>query len=217
MMSFLSRRAYLLVALGLLLVAAVYGACTPGSDLTAAESDVVATLYDSDFNFGSVKTYALPDSIFRTISEDNGSGSDFLTREEELRILALIESNFEDRGYVKVDTNATPPPDFLVVVAAQVVDYWNLYSYNPWYPWWGYYWWYYPPSVGVSYAFSLGSLFVQMGEFAERSPGDSSTRTSYWMAGLNGVLNDTSSNRGSRLTSGINQMFEQSPYLKTDL
>jgi hypothetical protein len=216
-MSHLSRRVCLLVPVGLLLVAVVYGACTPGSEITAAESDVVATLYSSSFDFGSVKRYAMPDSIFRLVDEENGSDSDFLTREDEVRILAQIESSFEDRGYVKVDTNATPPPDFQVIVAAQAVDYWNLYTYNPWYGWWGYYWWYYPPATGVSYAYTIGSLFVQMGDFEERSPDDDATRTSYWWGAMNGVLNDTSSNREKRVTNGINQMFEQSPYLKTDL
>lgn len=216
-MSFLSRRAYLLAPIGLLLVVVTYGACTPGSEITAAESDVVVTTYDDDFNFGSVKTFAMPDSILLLTSGGSGSKGDWFSREEEVRILGQIESNFVARGYSKEDTNATPLPDFAVVVAAQATDYVNLYSYYPGYGWWGYYWWYYPPSVGASYAYTLGTLYVHMGDFAKPAPDDKSPEEAYWIGAMNGILNDNSSNRNNRLTSGINQIFEQSPYLKTDL
>jgi hypothetical protein len=220
MMSFLSRRTYLLVPLGLLLVACVYGACTPGSDITASESDVVVTLYDTDFDFGSVKYYAMPDTIVDLTPDGSQSGDGKLTEQDEQDILQLIRDNFANRGYVKVDTNDTQnPPQFAVVVSAQATDYWNLYSYYPWNPWgwWGYYWWYYPPTVGTSYAFTSGTLYVQMGDFEVFDPDADESKTGYWMGVQNGVLNDTSANLKRRVTDGINQMFDQSPYLKTDL
>jgi hypothetical protein len=56
-----------------------------------------------------------------------------------------------------------------------------------------------------------------MGVFEAPDPGDETPEEAHWIGTMNGVLNDTSSGRNSRLTSGINQMFEQSPYLKTSL
>lgn len=220
MQSSFIRRVYLLVPLALLLYAAVFGACTPGSEITAAESDVVVTLFDNEFNFGSVKYYAMPDTIVTLPADPDNPPDPVVSPEDEQKILELIRDQFADRGYVRVDTNDTQnPPQFSVVVSAQAVDNYSVYSYYPWYPWgwWGYYWWYYPPTVGVSYAFTLGTLFVQMGEFATFDPDDNESKKAYWMGVQNGVLNDTSANLERRFTNGITQMFEQSPYLETSL
>jgi hypothetical protein len=213
-------RRLLVAPLGLLVIAVLYGACTPGSDITASESDVVVTHYDTKYNFGSVKYYAMPDSIVDLTADPDDPGDPLISPDKEQEILSLIRSNFTDRGYVQVDTNdAVNPPQFAVIVAAQAVDNYSVYSYYPWYPWgwWGYYWWYYPPTVGVSYAYTLGTLFIQMGEFAPYDPDEDEPKTAYWMAAQNGVLNDSSSNLENRFTTGINQMFDQSPYLKTNL
>ena len=52
--------AMLLVALAAVLLAS----CTPESGLqTADDYDVVVTLYDKEADFGSVRTYLMPDSI----------------------------------------------------------------------------------------------------------------------------------------------------------
>lgn len=214
------RWLYVVVPLALMLFAGIYGACTPGSQITASQSDVIVTLYNNDFNFGSVKYYAMPDSIVLLTGDPDDPGDPLISPEGEQQILSLVESNFADRGYARVDTNdAVNPPQFAVVISAQAVDNYNLYSYYPYYPWgwWGYYWWYYPPSVGVSYSFTSGTLFIQMGPFASFDPDSSSAKSAYWMGIQNGVLNDTSSSLKSRFTNGINQMFEQSPYLKTSL
>jgi hypothetical protein len=216
MTSFLSRRAFLLVPLGLLLIAAVYGACTPGSEITVAESDVVLTLFDKDFNFGAVKTYAMPDSIYHFTGDPDTSGP---AGKYDQDMLALIESNFEKRGYTRVADPGTTTPDFSVVVAAVETETWNVYSYypwNPWYPWYPYWGWYYPPYYGTSYAFTLGTLIIQMGEFAENPPDDEAQKTAYWYAAANGVLDDTEKNLVRRFTDSINQAFDQSPYLKSE-
>jgi hypothetical protein len=181
---------------------------------------VVVTAYDSKFEFGSVKYYAMPDTVIDLTADPDKPGDPLISEENEQKILSLVMDQFADRGYVRVDTNdAVNPPEFAVIVSAQAVDNYNLYSYYPWYPYggWGYYWWYYPPTVGVSYAFTLGTLFIQMGEYASFDPDESESKAAYWMGVQNGVLNDTSSNLEQRFTNGIIQMFEQSPYLKTSL
>jgi hypothetical protein len=217
------RRMYAVVPTALLVCAALLGACTPGSEITASESDVVVTLFNSQFDFGSVKYYAMPDTVIDLTADPDDPGDPLIPADDEQKILDLVTDQFTRRGYTKVDTNNTQtPPQFLVIVSAQAVDNYSVYSYYPWYPWggWGYYWWYYPPSVGVSYAFTLGTLFIQMGDFAEFDPDDpdkNDPKSAYWMAAHNGVLNDSSGNVERRFTNGILQMFDQSPYLKTNL
>jgi len=208
---------YPLVPLALLLYAALYGACTPGNEITASESDVVVTHFDTKFDFGTVKYYSMPDTVIELTADPDKPGDPLLSEENEQKILALVEDEFLKRGYVKVDTNDTVnPPEFGVVVSAQAVDNYSIYSY-PSGCYWGYYCWYYPPTIGASYAFTLGTLFIQMGEFAHFDPDDSDSKTAYWMGAQNGVLNDTSANLERRFRDGIKQMFEQSPYLKTGL
>jgi hypothetical protein len=218
MKKLLKRRVHVLIPIAVLILAAVYlGACTPGSDITASESDVVVTVFDNKFNFGAVGTYAMPDSIFHLTDDPDNPDSDLISRKNDAEILALVESNFENRGYTKVDPGASP--DFQVLVAVTAVEVWGVYSYYPWYPWYpGYPWygWYYPPTVGASYQYTLGTLIIQMGEFFEEIPGEGETRTAYWMAAMNGVMDDTEQNRARRLTDGINQSFTQSPYLKSN-
>lgn len=201
-----------LVPLGLLAVSVIYGACTPGSELTAAESDIVITLYDTDFNFGSVKTFSMPDTIY-AITEESLKASE-IDYADQRAILDLVASKFEDRGYQLVDVAQSP--DFAVMLTEQQVDYWNLYSWVPWYPWYGGgWWWYYPPATGVSYAFSTGTLYVQMGDFDEAPSDPEKAPDAHWYASMNGITNDTKSNVRRRVTDSINQAFDQSPYLKT--
>jgi hypothetical protein len=220
MQTLFNRRLYLLAPLAVLLYTAIYGACTPGSDMTVSESDVVVTEYDTEFDFGSVKYYAMPDSVAALMLSPSYQVNPLLSPEQEQDIISLVRSNFSDRGYVRVDTNNTvTPPQFAVVVSAQVVSYWDLYSFRAWRPWgwWGWYWWFYPPTVEVEYSFSSGTIFVQMGEFAVLVPLVIEHKQAYWMGSQNGVLDDSSANVERRFSDGINQMFEQSPYLKTDL
>jgi len=217
MKKFITKRTYLLFPLGVLLVAAIMSACTPGSEITVAESDIVGTLYNNQYNFGAVTTYSLPDSIFHLTGDPDEPDSPLVSRDNDAAILALVEDNFQKRGYRKVDHTANP--DFQVLVAVQATEVWGVYSYYPWYPWYGgypWYGWYYPPSVGASYQYSLGTLFIQMGEFFDEIPGEGETRAAYWMSAINGVMDDTASNRQRRLTDGINQSFIQSPYLKSN-
>jgi hypothetical protein len=217
MKKFITRRTYLLFPVGVLLVAVYLVACTPGSEITVAESDIVGTLYNNKFNFGAVTTYAMPDSIFHLTGDPDVPDSPNISRDNDDAILALVESNFLTRGYTKVAPGANP--DFQVLVAVTATEVWGVYSYYPWTPWYpGYPWygWYYPPVVGASYQYTMGTLVIQMGEFFDEIPGEGTTISAYWMAAMNGIMDDTDANVQRRITDGINQSFIQSPYLKSN-
>lgn len=220
MQTFFDRRLYLSVPLAVLGYAVMYGACVPGPDMTESESDVVVTEYNTEFEFGSVKYYAMPDSIVALTGITGDRETPLLSLEQEQDILSLVRNNFSDRGYVRVDTdNTTTPPQFAVVVCVQAVSTWDLYAIRAWRPWewWRWYWWFYPPTVEVEYSFSSGTIYVQMGEFAVLDAMLIEDKQAYWMGSQNGVLDDSSANVERRYTDGINQIFEQSPYLETDL
>lgn len=213
--------------LGLIAVTAAaslhLAACTPNSGITVQESDVVATVYDKDVNFGAIKTFAMPDTIIHM----EGADSTLLTREADEEILALVAANFEARGYERVFEGAPNPPDVAVLCQATAGSYYSLYSSYPWYGWGGYYpgwgwgggWgWYYPPSWGVSYSYSLGTLIVTMGDPDEISDDpETPTVPAYWTGTINGILDDKTSSLRSRVGNAINQMFEQSPYLRSSV
>jgi hypothetical protein len=211
--------AVLLAALGLL---TALGACTPGTDITAAESDVIVTNYDQEFDFASLKTFAMRDTVAH-LTED-GTDDPNLSRDNDSLVVALVKENFEAVGYEWVDADSSstaPEPDFAVLIAATSTDFvntnWGCGGYWGGYPpGWGWGWPGYgcggPPTTSV--AFSTGTLIVAMidpdlvDDGAEDIPLP-------WDSEMNGVLNDTSASVRQRLTSGINQMFKQSPYLGT--
>jgi len=69
--------------------------------------------------------------------------------------------------------------------------------------WWG--WYCYPPVVGVS-SYGVGTVVLAM----DTTIGGNSEEPS-WTAFMRGLL--SSSSNSSRIISGINKAFEQSPYL----
>jgi len=204
----------IIFALVALLTAGAFAlnSCTPGSGVSVEESDVIVTLFNDTTDFGALNTYVLVDSIVH-VPEDNQN----LDRTHDDEIIDLVDSLLTRRGYTKTDTIATPNPDFYVLFYATAQQNWFLTGI---YPGGGWGWWGWPgggwgwPGYGASYAFTTGTLAVTL-----ISPGvaDSTTVTvPYWTATMNGVLNDTAAGVEARLERGINQMFEQSPYLQSD-
>ena len=103
----------LVSCVGLMLV---LSACEPDSGFnTVADYDVVVTLYDESFNFTSVETYFLPDTIIHLVEEGD---DDNISRDYDAFILNLIRENIEDLGYVEADTSVTDPDVYFLVDVA---------------------------------------------------------------------------------------------------
>jgi hypothetical protein len=222
-MNTIKRHARAVIALGFVAAAVttpmIFGACTPGSEITASESDIVLTLYDNEYNFAALDTFTMRlDSIIHIT--DTGEDDPSLSRDNDVAILAQIRTEFEDRGYTWVDPATIVDGseiDFAVLVGATTTSFYNIYS--TW-PCWGWSWycgggWYGGwPSTGVSYAYSTGTLITLMTDPDESVDPEDFVPTK-WQGAINGILNDTSSNVSQRLTRDIDQMFTQSPYLKS--
>ena len=220
----IKRHARALFALGLVAAAVatpmIFGACTPGNEITASESDVVITLYDNEYNFAALNNFTMRLDSVMHLTED-GSDDPSLSRDNDTAVLAQIRSNFEARGYTWVDPSTITDGseiDFAVLVGATSTSFYSIYS--AW-PCWGWSWycggggWYGGyPSTGVSYAYSTGTLITLMTDPDESVNPEEFVPTK-WQGAINGILNDTDSNIQQRLTRDIDQMFEQSPYLKS--
>jgi hypothetical protein len=105
------------------------------------------------------------------------------------------------------------------VVAAITTEtnvYWGYvwWGYWGWYPYWPVGWgassnWYYP-GYWYPYSYSTGTLMVGMVDGT--APAAEERVPLIWTAAVNGVLADASTNLAVA-TAGIDQAFQQSPYL----
>jgi len=212
--------------LKLLLVGALMSlgmiACYPDGGLESIEDyDVVITRYNPEYNFGSVKTYAMPDTVIHVMIDT--TADDILTRENDRLILDQVAANMERLEYQRIDVPGPndPQPDVVMIVFASASK-WQGYS---WYPgWWGY-WGYWPgwgpgypgygpgyPGAVVPYSFTTGSLFIEMVE-PDNIDDDLKSIPIEWAAGINGLLEGSSASTRARITSRIDQAFNQSAYL----
>lgn len=176
--------------------------CYPGDDITAADTDIVATFFDKEADFSTKLTFAIPDEIIRI--DENGDPINDPGVNDQLA-LNRIKSNLVQAGFTEITDpdSVTNVPDVLVIVFANQSTWVSGGCYSSWYSWYyPYYGWCYP----VYYTYDLGSLVIVMIDPAEQ-------KTALWVAALNGILEDTNAGIADRLTKGIDQAFTQSPYL----
>jgi hypothetical protein len=119
-------------------------------------------------------------------------------------ILNIIESNMSDLGWEKVDDPENAdlvlfPAVWSNTTVVYWYDYWCWYYY--YYCGWG---WYYPTYT----TYTTGTLVMTL------IPTDNSVEPYLaWTGAINGLM--SGSYDVSRVTKGINQAFQQSPYLDT--
>jgi hypothetical protein len=199
------------VALLIFAVPVAFYSCYPGEIDSVEEADMVVTLFDKEADFSAYKTYAMPDTIIHicdALSEDQGNCPSELKRTYDNLILDQVEDNLVKMGFTETDTaNA----DVFVVVAANATDMYG-YSYYGWY--WDYWYgwgggWYYPPTT-VYYEFTTGTLLINMFEKPDRN--QQQQINAVWVAAINGLIGE-GGNPQARLTTTINQAFDQSAYL----
>jgi len=199
--------------LGLVLTMA---GCIPNGPDYISDYDVVYTNYDKNFDFSGVHTYLLPDSVVHA-----GGGSADHTYDDQ--ILSTLETNLNNLGWTRLENSAGVKADVVVLATAQEVIYGSCAAYC-WYCDWGWYpgWGYYPPAWGPGWgwgyptdvicsSYNTGTLVVSI---TEPNQAHDNTLPIAWVGILNGLLEGSSASIGSRITTNINQMFVQSPYLK---
>ncbi len=197
--------------------------CYPDNDISVSQSDLVLTRYNDSVDFTKLSTYYMPDSIFPMV-DDTANIKPEANQQEYLNAIA---SNMEKMGYRRIDENdSTQTPDVLLIVSTIEIENISVGWWYPYYPGWGWDWWYwnpgwgwyYPPYYYPSYpyysSYKTGTLLMEMMNPQDYDiiDGDTVMRV-YWHGALNGVLEG--SDIKQRVLNGIDQIFEQSPEIKT--
>ena len=186
--------------------------CYPGGADFTEDYDVVYSNHRPSYDFQSQATYALPDKIVVDVEIDRGDTTYIYMKDIYAQpILERIKTNMASLGWTEVNIGGSP--DVLLMPAGTTTttffyDYWYCWWYGGWYGGWG---WYYPPYVTIS-SITTGSLIMTISDPMEETP-IGKTETA-WVAILNGVMSGTYN--VNRVLDGIDQAFQQSPYLKTN-
>jgi hypothetical protein len=188
--------------------------CYPEGPEYAEDMDLVFTTYDVDFNFGSKKTYAMPDKIVIGVDIDKSGDTTFNFMDQTFadQILAQIDNNMQAYGWNKTDI-ANDPDMLLMPAGTSSTTYYYSWWYDWWYYDWYYYWWgwYYPPYVTVS-SYTTGSLILVLTDPDEAQNNPLNKSSVSWISVSNGIL--TYNYNLSRVIDAINQSFDQSNYLR---
>ena len=195
---------------------ALLSSCTkdPINNLTEEESRIYITNRNSTADFSTYKTYSIPDSVY-VIDNNNFRGGQATTW--DLQALASVRNALESRGYVRVARSQSP--DLGVNISrmynttTNVVDlqnYWGGYGgyYDPFY--WGY--------GGYGYGYPSAYALVESTEAMvsveildlKNAPANRTINV-IW----NGLIRGSNVFTTTAVTTGVDALFQQSPYIKT--
>jgi predicted small lipoprotein YifL len=189
---------------GVAILAGLSG-CYPKGPVYYSDSDLTATNYDSGYLFGEDLTYALADSVIH-VTDNNPSVID---RKHDQTILNQIEFNMNSRGFQEVED----PFEADFIITSYI---WSTTTAGAVYPSWG---WYYPgygspyyPWGGYVYSYTVGTVLVDILNTSGIDVEEGFIPI-VWSGAINGAVSDSNSDTDKRIQNGINQCFEQSPYL----
>ena len=213
--------AFALVALPMLMLLS----CYPGEINNIEELDTVGTLYDPNNNYSAYKTYAMPDSVMAIDNRQNAGEEPPITPAFQALMLSTVESNMTKLNYQRVfpDTDPQADADVGVTVGIIISDQVVVSIGYPWYGYWGWYggWPGYGPGYGIgypgastAYKYESGTATIDMIDLKTPAPLDSLVN-GVWQGAINGLASSKQQVNQERIIGGINQAFDQSPYLKS--
>jgi hypothetical protein len=190
------------------------GGCRPGYYYDFYDqTDLILTVPEPGRDFGPLASYGLwPEVIDLSNGVENPIEIDHDRVDPAL--LEAVEQNMDASGYTKVADPEADEPDIVAIVGVVAQENWYLYSYSYWYyDWYWYYPGYYPPVYAVSYP--SGSAIVMLVKPDEATIEDDGSKHApvIWVAGIWGALSDSATNNIGRAADGVDQAFDQSPYL----
>jgi hypothetical protein len=217
-----SRRARALCTLiGLVGLMGSLAACD--DDGITGPTGVVTAIRDQSFNFSTLHTFAMPDTVVQFTAV---TGSPIaVSRTYDHTALDEVRQNLVMRGYTEVANPLNTRPDFIVLVGSTATTNYDAYVAYPWYDVWGFYpgWgWYAPgfnstwslvypwyPQIGVT-AYDRGTLVVTIIPTAGVSPTGRTINAS-WAGVASALLNGTITSNA--VSAAVDEMFQKSPYL----
>lgn len=201
-------------------------------DLTRDELDMVITMYDKNYylpsgknDFQNFRTFVIPDTIVH-ITESGVT--DTISRAYDSFIIGQVRSNLLKAGYTEETKPAVSAPDIAITISISTGKIIN----SDWYQYWGWYWPdyekgiaaslnpnghyypFYPPyyGLGSTYTYSSGTILLEMADVSRVDPAVNELPI-VWAGIVNGALGGTTEVLQSRISTGIDQSFSQSPYL----
>lgn len=181
--------------------AGMFSSCYYDYGIDSTNSNVVVTAYDNTYDFASVQYYILSDTVKKI-------GSASITNDFDATIKSAVTENLNNLGWTPFPggTDSTG----VVFVGTGITTSTYTVDYNDYYWYGGGYYWGYPYYYGdYTYSYTTGTVIVAI---ADPKKKDGSNLPLQWIGALNGVTGQTNPN--ALITSGINQAFSQSPYLK---
>src|SRR5688572_23854070 len=211
-----------IIALAAVLMLGGAAACDDSEEITILEpiEDVVVTVRDTDFNFNTVRTFSIPDSIVH-LQPATGGTMLALSRAHDDEILEAVRQNLFARGYQENLDPRRVPSDVIVLVGATATQEYAALATYPWWNVWGWYegwdedmdfdatWSFDYPNVAVIEV-DVGTIIVDMIANLQVNP-LSREIPSVWIGAAQGILDGTSN--VNRVVDAIDEMFRQSPYL----
>lgn len=208
-----------------LVALAGFAACGDDNDdfVNPLPTGAVATFRDTTFNFNTLHTFAMPDTVVQFAP---ATGTPLaVSRVWDRTILDRVRADFLARGYTEVADPRTVTPDFVVLVGSTATTNYNAFVGYSWYGTWAFYpgWgWYTPgfdptwgivypwyPYVGVT-AYDRGTVVVTVIPTTTVNPLNK-TVSSAWAGVATALLNGTITT--DIVNAAIDEMFRQSPYL----
>ena len=205
-------------------VLAGIGGCSDNNNLVLPiSSGLVTTFKDSNFNFATLHTFAMPDTVAHLVPI---TGTPLpVTGQFDAVALNQVRSNLLARGYTDVSGQAGVTPDFVVLVGATATSNFNAWVTFPWFNFWGFspiFNFFTPgfssawgiifpwgPVIGVT-SYDRGTLIVTIEPTSEIDQGNETIRA-VWAGVATGLLNGSITDL--TVTTAIDKMFALSPYL----
>lgn len=186
--------------------------CEKEPDMNELDADLaVYTDYDCSVDFGSYKTYFLPDSIL----EAGEYKATYWKDENAMKIIKAVETNMNQRGYTRItDPNEKDNADIGIQLSYlnesyQIVSggyFGGWWDYGYWGPWWG--GWYYP--YPITYSYNTNTLIMEMVDLTADQ--ESRNIPVVWYANSSGSQYSGMYNL-QLLVNSVNQAFKQSEYI----
>lgn len=187
----------------------------PVADLTQEQSRIYITDHDSKADFSVFKTFSISDSV--TIV-NNGQVSR-QSSPADVAFISAVKNSMQSRGYQLVEKTSNPDLGINVTriynTSTGIISYDNYYNdyygsyYDPYY--WGYGGYnYYSPYSYASYSVTEGALSI---DILNLKQAQANNKIGVLWTGLirgSGIFN------AATASSQVTQLFDQSPYLKTN-
>lgn len=174
----------------------------------SSQIDAVFTVQEPDFDFGALRTFAMPESVadLSDLVDDPRQ----LTDAYDQDYIDRVAENMADAGWTRIDDVAAA--DVLILNGKVASDHWVTTTY--WYPYYPYYLYYpYYPYDTVTVNYPTGTLLTVMLQPSRmETVDDIETVPAIWTATALGLLSSDASPR-TRIENVIDQAFEQSDYL----